>query len=396
MEETWGGVTSRKRGAGYICGPANLAIGSRSTWYTSFSTYNDIPCEVSEVPKEVMLKFMQENREFEEDIFQGTFANFVHIMDDPMDFNPCYHMPEKAVHQIAQHAYYHSLKAGEMVAMPYGGFLAEGSVKRVPIQNSTEQGTRHQFDYKYKEMSFILPNYCRVQALENCDVMIFENPVFAHNFEQGVGDIVEVDVSHLSKGESHKDKYVRGGDAFATHDFSVPLGKGENSKEYMRLAKEALIGDEYATDAVNMIENAGFHDVEVLDETHKLRKFDDVTSTYMHRTIWGEQAESTGLGNRKSVANYDNLRRRQNQDVVEKMMYQQSHLDEVAHKSNVIMEVEYDHEPYVTPAKSPIGPKYREHEQELVVDSVIKNEGLLSVYAKADDCPSEPDDNMFR
>jgi hypothetical protein len=331
LEETWGGLSSRKRGAGYICGKANVCIETHPRWYTTYSTYPDVPCVVSEVPKDVFMKFMQENREFEEDIFQSSFADFVHIMDDPMDFNPCYHLPERAVLQISQHAKYCKLQAGERLAMPYGGFLPEGLLKRVPLENSNHAGMQHQFDYKYKPFCFILPNYCKVEALELSDVIVFESPVFAHSFEQSAGDIVEMDVTHLLKAEGHKDKYVRGADAFATHDIGVPLGTCDNSKQYMKLAKDALIGDEYACDAVNLIENAGFHN-ETNDETEKLRKFDAATSSYMHRTMWGEDADQKGLGNRKSIANYDNLRRLQNSDVVEKMNYKKSNLDHAVKK----------------------------------------------------------------
>jgi hypothetical protein len=326
LEETWGGLSSRKRGAGYICGKANVCVETHPRWYTTYSTYPDVPCVVSEVPKEAFIRFMQENREFEEDIFQSSFADFVHIMDDPMDFNPCYHLAENSVLQISQHAKYCKVQPGERLLMPYGGFLPEGSLRRVPLENSNNQGMKHQFEYKYKAMSFILPNYCKLEALEHSDVIVFESPVFAHTFEENAGDIVEMDVTHLLKSECHRDKYNRGADVFATHDMSVPLGTSESSKKYMKLAKNALIGDEYAVDAVNLIENAGFH-CETQDETEKLRKFDAATSSYMHRTMWGEDANQKGLGNRKSIANYDNLRRLQNTDVVEKMQFKKSHLD---------------------------------------------------------------------
>ncbi len=64
LEETWGGLSSRKRGAGYICGKANLCIETHPRWYTTYSTYADVPCVVSEVPNDVFMKFMQVNREF--------------------------------------------------------------------------------------------------------------------------------------------------------------------------------------------------------------------------------------------------------------------------------------------------------------------------------------------
>lgn len=352
LEESWGGFTTRKRGAGFICGKANVCNNNRTKWYTTLSTYADIPCVVSEVSKENFMKFMQENKELEEDLFQGCFSDFVHIMDEPMDFNPCYRMSEKDLNQVAQHAEYKKVQAGEKISMPYGGFVSEGQLRRLLLLDGSDQAVEHQFEYKYNDMSFILPNYCVLQATRESDVMIFESPVFAHNWEECTGDFVEIDISHLTKGNAHKSKYHKGGDAFDTGDMSVPLGTGENSKHYMQLAKEALINDEYAVDAVTMIEHAGFHGQEQLDDTHKMRTFDQVTSRYMHRTIWGQHADEKGLGNRWSMANYDNLRRMQNKDTIR--MYNQSFQE-----TPIKMDKDPHAESHGLQEKSPIGPKYR-------------------------------------
>jgi hypothetical protein len=246
-----------------------------------------------------MLQSMAANSKFSEDVWTNAFPSLVHSIDALTDFNPMVDATDSNLRKVGKHSTFAYVPQGESIQLKHGGLLVEGLLKRGFAVGGKKTETF------YDGLTFILPSLNNLLAEQNCEVIIFDEPIFRVNHNDYRGTYVELDLINLGKSTAAKHKW-NGKTVFGNMQNSMV--RGTNDQQWRVAAKDALLSERENKTAVSKLLDTKIHEQGKEEDHHdQARQMDQLMSNIQNEGLLGQT--QGGNGDRASLTNYQNLRR---------------------------------------------------------------------------------------